>query len=343
MADLSAVENDEYYGAYRELFVRESIDQRCARAAFLFPSPSFQETLAPYLARFDNARAAGGAVVGLQLRSGYADRDGWAGYNKLPEHHGQSFESRARMWNELDLHLQYCPEGSDPAVSPGHVCWDMRDRYAQEGTASGGRSCWVQGNGTQSGGPLPLRLGDRKRGFFSSLAMCAVQSAASRSPAGPQAPWLVFVAGDFPPLYELLVGDERLVGHAMTAEGAAGHGSFHSVCDVVTRKCIEAPRDPGGAWTRTMLDLYLLGALDAVVHHGMTTFFTGAIGLRAAWMRGKDMPESESEMPEQEWVATLRPVSEHGAEWLAWHASFFSLGDRILADLALLTNTTGAS
>jgi hypothetical protein len=47
--------------------------------------------------------------------------------------------------------------------------------------------------------------------------------------------------------------------------GNLGHTAFATSCTSGSSGCIAPTADPGGAWTRSMLDLYLAGVTDGFV------------------------------------------------------------------------------
>lgn len=265
----------------------------CADAFFMFPRRRLQRLLLPPLARLDSARAAGGAVVGLHVRTGYADlASGVAGTQAVPPPPPAPPAPTGRAaWEALDflhtdceavgadagarplIHLRSSPAWSEGLVSaagqtrPGACFW--WDAPAKAMVDSGGASCGV---------PPPwlaaAALG-APHGFVSSLLRCGAAAAANVS-AVPAAA-LLYLAGDLPALHTLVAADPALAAHVVTAgldAGTIGHVSaaWHRCSGA---RCSWA-EGPGGAWSRTLVDLYMLGATDAVVRTGTSTFVDGA-------------------------------------------------------------------
>jgi hypothetical protein len=133
----------------------------------------------------------------------------------------------------------------------------------------------------------------------------AALGARRNASAADDAPWLLYVAGDLPPLYQLLRRHPTLGAHVVSAEGALGHVSENVVCSSTQRSqrarvCTASGWDPGGAWTRAMVDAWMLGAVDVLVRFGSTSFINVIRG-RIAWR----LPEIElagAWQPEGNWT-----------------------------------------
>jgi hypothetical protein len=142
-------------------------------------------------------------------------------------------------------------------------------------------------------------------GTYSTLVTCAMHAArgAGRNTSAA-APWLLYVAGDLPPLYQLMRSHPTLAAHVVSAEGALGHVSSGVLCRGTrhgrAKVCSQYEWDPSGAWTRAMVDAWMLGATDVMVRLGGTSFMNVVRG-RVAW----PLPQIElvgSFQPEGNWT-----------------------------------------
>ena len=273
---------------------------KCHAAAFSAPSRALQAKLLPFLRRADAARAAGGAMVGLHVRTLYADfaadmpwsREALDAAAAKP----QPTPRGVMGWTQLDCMFPDCEPAMDaadvaaavdarppiwqrPPVEVAPTCggvprtplchyWDAESKVALD---SGGRACGTPGRGA----PL-LGLGEDPRGLMSATVSCALAEAESRS-AEPAAS-LLYVAGDLPALHALVAAHPQLRNRSVFAEGAVGHASSNALCSSA-RACVRGA-DPGGSWGRTMVDWYMLGACDALVRTGTSTFVTGFVATR---------------------------------------------------------------
>lgn len=265
--------------------------RRCIGGTYLRPRPAFQAVLMPHVARLDAARAGGGIAIGVHVRTQYADHaaDGATQpVRAVAAFSGTVAERRAAQWTALDhLYPPQCREVAnastlDDAGVPMCATWLGP---APTALSSRGGSCVI--NATNTSKPaFAFGAAEVKpdTGFMTTLLSCAANWAASGGP--PTAPWLLYVAGDLPPLFLLANNSASLAGHVDTAEGKLGHVSFAQVCsvDAVTGEhvCQEHGADPGGAWTRTMVDWYMLGACEGMMRLG-TSSFPGAIFARVFW------------------------------------------------------------
>merc|ERR1719162_2325457 len=79
--------------------------------------------------------------------------------------------------------------------------------------------------------------------------------------------WGLLVMGDSPGFISLARRLPQLQGRVVdTADGGnLGHTAFATSCTSGSGSCIAPTVDPGGAWTRSMLDLYLAGVTDGFV------------------------------------------------------------------------------
>ena len=307
------------------------LPRACLEATFLAPVPAFQRTLLPYVSRADAARAGGGVVVGLHLRSGYADHaasgpdtTGDPPATAAPKAEEQLREAHAAHW--LRLNAAYAQCGAAPPPPP-NVCLHWSEQ-ALSAMRTGGASCARAGSGAVLAQSFVLETGASGDGALGSLLACAAHSAASRSVGGGAAPWLLFVAGDLPPFFLLANRSAALAGHVATAEGLLGHVSFNRVCSVRPgspgggKTCRATGADPGGAWTRTMVDWFVLGGAEALLRVG-TSSFPGAVR-----MRGGGGGDASRLWPQDDAVWAYEVVPH--TEGRAFAAGLHAIADEIL-------------
>ena len=234
------------------------------------------------------------------------------------------------------------PPPSPPLPSPPHhqqppaplrprcVQWD--DGAVSAATTRGAR-CAESWGGTptlwppsSAPPPQPLVFGSdpTSGGVISGMLACAASRAAAVAAADAAAaaaaaagegarhrpapaPWVVYVAGDMPPLVMLAAASPSLnglSGHVLSATGAFGHVSFSAVCRVPAaslahaapvRVCHAQGVDPGGAWTRSFTDLHMMGSAASVLLAGGSSFL-GAASARVFW-----------EQPVERWSFHVQP------------------------------------
>ena len=126
-----------------------------------------------------------------------------------------------------------------------------------------------------------LRAEQAPQGTLAALLTCAarlgeslvaVRSGGASAPASASAAsavprWGLLVLSDSPALPSLAAHLPALqglgAGGVVTTHGLGriGHSSFTKSCSGATGKC-DYGKDPGGAWTRSMVDFYLAGVVD---------------------------------------------------------------------------------
>jgi hypothetical protein len=175
-------------------------------------------------------------------------------------------------------------------------------------SSSGGGNVTAEAEAAALDAALGLSELGEERGAYSTLTACAVhaargaRSSAAASSLAADAPFLLFVAGDVPPLPQLLRRHAVLGAHADSAAGALGHVSAGVVCGSTrhsarAKVCSAAGGwDPGGAWTRAMVDAWMLGSVDVLVRLGGTSFMN-VVRARVAWP-----------LPQIELVGELMPL-----------------------------------
>ena len=291
-----------------------SLSLRCLEAAFTEPLPELHAALSPHLAALDAALAAGEASVGVHLRSGYADYATrpddlfidepvplgyWSSESGGGSSGTTSDDSVAARWQSLESSFRGCQDSE-----PGHcVVWDAASDAALH---SWGRSCAPDRDDGAGHSPLIHNLrAEVGGGRLAAALACAVAAAGS----GAVRPY-IYVAGDLPPFCALANRTRALARTVHVSAGELGHVAYHRVCRGRSRSrhldCKNSPEgDPGGAWLRALVDMYMLGAVDTLVRVGAPSSFTlGAVRARRVWAQ-RDLP-------------------------LLWHASH-TLGDEALA------------
>ena len=154
---------------------------------------------------------------------------------------------------------------------------------------------------------LPEHEFGEENGTYSTLAACAVHAARglwrqsnTTSGTSTEKAFLIFVAGDLPPLYQLLKIHPTVGVNVDSAEGALGHVSSGEVCSGTANSshikvCNEHSWNPGGAWTRAMVDAWMLGSVDLLLRFGGTSFMN-VVHARVAWP-----------LPQRELVGEMQP------------------------------------
>ncbi|KAL1526636.1 hypothetical protein AB1Y20_015340 [Prymnesium parvum] len=248
------------------------LSSHCEAYALLRPRRWLQRRLEPYLAQFDRKSA----VVGLHMRTGFAD---WQYYSSsasrkaLSDGTVQSQRSWhaaataplmpfAQHWQTFETMLYDCNE---PKWTRGNPCFNWR-RPTQ------GAAPTVDAALTHCNKPAPpagVQLRMPSNGTLAAAVLCASRYGRALSKSNASDDWALFVLGDAPGFSSLvaaLPGLESRVIHTNRA-GVTGHTSFAATCAHGTRTtCL--PRgtvDPGGSWTRSIIDFYLGGLVDGFV------------------------------------------------------------------------------
>ena len=356
---------------------RGGLDGPCMSAPWMHATPLLQAALAEPIARVNAARRSGGALVGIHVRSGFADfvaspeahqgvleraaqRREAAGAGNATTSGDDAEQAMAVAWSRLDFLSELCGErysGNLSAPLLGNatlaalgvdkgadVCWQPANNATAAAISSGGASCAADWAGLPSAAPplpalaalraAPFGLPGRARGIASVVGPCAFAAGAALAHAraasdaatssNHTAVTLMYVAGDMPPLW-LLLERHPLLGPITLSSptGRIGHVSAAVTCAAAKpgaadpppgppnatnattahpfHACTSAADDPGGAWTRTMVDLWMLGACDAVVRWGGSSF-VGAFRARLTW------PQPDLELRVQ-----MLPLNNHTA------------------------------
>jgi len=273
--------------------VRE-VALKCETFAFMQPRAHLMRALLPHL----RALEPFDTIVGVHLRTGYAD---WAFRNDDsyfgPKATRGSLPTSLPLlehWRRMDDFFRDCRRGQ-----PGPCFnWESPRKghrpHLADAMECGGRLLRREPS-------FPLGM---PRGFLSALLLCAVRTAqtlaarrsiaksdegfvsrrkgpllaaTARSAAGglgaadvPR--WGLLVLSDAPAFPSLAMHVPSLQGRVVNTAGSGqlGHSSFDRSCSS-SRGCSLGP-DPGGAWTRSLVDFYLAGAADGFVKGLFTSF-----------------------------------------------------------------------
>lgn len=178
----------------------------------------------------------------------------------------------------LEPHVQRL-DRANGSVAAIHVRSGYADHHGRARAESLANLTWPALEEAFSGaapGVCPAALSaDFGGGFLGAMLECA--SAMARAEGGDD--WLVYVAGDVP--HFVALAGATLSSHADSAPGALGHVSSNTWCS--DGACAFAPRNPGGAWTRTMIDWFMLGAYNVRMLRAGRSSFPTAINARRLW------------------------------------------------------------
>jgi hypothetical protein len=289
----SLVGNEGNEGALAPKF---RLEPGCATSFFMQPTPRLQHRLLTGpLPEMDATRVAGRGIAALHIRTGYADVVGAAGatqHELLGVHRlldaGTAAQpalaltgppmGAAEAWRLLDGLVVRCTAQHSNVTPTLPGCFEWPEE-TQRFMDSAGAACAKKADGSALEG---LAVSGSPVGFFSMLMRCAAAAAADYSHQG--APPAVYVAGDLPALHALVAHDSALRGSAFAAQtGSVGHVSSSTRCSsaaaAASGRCLRG-RDPGGAWTRTMVDAYMISVCDVVVSHGQSVFVSGFVEYR---------------------------------------------------------------
>ena len=300
---------------------------KCETFAFMQPRRPLRAALAPLLGRLEPFET----IVGVHLRTGYAD---WA-YRNDESYFGAvgapkpapPAEARApalrtldEHWRALDRYFDDCGGGQPgpcfnwlsprrgraPRRADALRCGDERRPASRRRAAQPAAS------------PGLAESLDAPRGFLSALLLCAMRVAGSLSAShagalaaaapprgGERRPWGLLVLSDSPALPSLAANLPALRGRVVSTAGAGqlGHSSFARSCS--SRGCSRG-KDPGGAWTRSLVDFYLAGAADGFVKGLFTSFLYSTMrrnllccepGAFVQWMAWYNLSRSHRDVP----------------------------------------------
>ena len=126
----------------------------------------------------------------------------------------------------------------------------------------------------------------RGRGQGAARGLTRVGAGARRLAAAADASspaWGLLVLSDSPALPSLASALPALRGLVVTSEGAGriGHSAFTKSCSA-SAGC-EYGADPGGAWTRSVVDFYLAGCVDGLVRALINSPITDLVSVLRPW------------------------------------------------------------
>lgn len=108
--------------------------------------------------------------------------------------------------------------------------------------------------------------------YWGFLTVCDLPIRRPVSSATSSQRWGILVLSDAPAFPSLVSHLPSLAGRVVSTSGAGqlGHSSFDRSCS--TQSGCSLGADPGGAWTRSLVDFYLAGAADGFVKGLFTSF-----------------------------------------------------------------------
>ena len=137
-------------------------------------------------------------------------------------------------------------------------------------------------------GRMAEAIGTRQGRLRARGAGAGTRGASAGVSGGGEKGWGLLVMGDSPGFISLARRLPQLQGRTIdTADsGNLGHTAFGTSCSSASGRsgrpgsCVAPTSDPGGAWTRSMLDLYLAGVTDGFVS-ALFSSFVGAVTARS--------------------------------------------------------------
>lgn len=152
-----------------------------------------------------------------------------------------------------------------------------------EPSAFGGQRPWWAARGRGGGTPGQRPALDAWR---------AQLEASAREPGGGAASsprWGLFVMSDAPAVMQFVNASAQLARRAVQTHGALAHNTYGRACGGTDRsgrwlRC-ERGEDPGGGWTRIVLDLALASLTDGLVGVPKSTF-QDAVHMRSFTSKG---------------------------------------------------------
>tara|TARA_B100000795_G_scaffold218094_1_gene172141 strand:- start:7 stop:1086 length:1080 start_codon:yes stop_codon:yes gene_type:complete len=315
---------------------------KCETFGLMQPRPRLMRALMPALRRLEPYEV----LVGVHLRTGYADwqfrnsEQSFAGGVELRE----ATDPKQRLlqhWRRLDSFLRDCRQvGEGPCFN-----WESPGR-GRAPTVDDALSCRVGG----SQPAFALRAEQAPQGTLAALLTCAArlgESLVAARPGGASAPapasasagsasasaaprWGLLVLSDSPALPSLAAHLPALqglgAGGVVTTHGLGriGHSSFTKSCSGKTGKC-DYGKDPGGAWTRSMVDFYLAGVVDGFAKALFTSFIWATMrrnllccrpGAFVQWMAWYNLTRTHRDKPmlDREFMHALEMTHEDPSE-----------------------------
>ena len=313
---------------------------KCETYAFMQPRPKLAAALVPLLRRLDPFDV----VVGVHLRTGYADwafrnddtyfRAKGKGGGRMAASAGVAAAAAAKAaasaaarnwsldehWRMLDDYFSDCKRGRPgpcfnwvsprngvpPSRADAMRCgagWPMKAAVAAAQRGGGPRRVVDESH-------LMARLDGVPEGFLSTMLLCGARlgQAMSAAAPAPSKKWGLLILSDSPAFPSLATRVPALRGRAVNTAGAGagqlGHSSFARSCS--TRKGCAKGKDPGGAWTRSLVDFYLAGLADGFVKGLFTSFLFSTMrrdllccepGAFVQWLGWYNLSRSHRDVP----------------------------------------------
>lgn len=254
---------------------------KCETYAYMQPRRKLQAALLPVLQRLEPFDA----IAGVHLRTGYAD---WQYYNQDSDFEPRSPATLGTVpqtldvrehWSRLDQYLHDCQD--DNTDSPCFN-WEV-PHWHKPPTVADARRCRVAGSSPR----FTIPTSDAPDGALSSLLTCAARLAEGVAQLAPHGEaqltrtnphrWGLLVLSDSPAFPSLAGALPALRGRVVTTDGIGqlGHSSYARSCSAGAGCTLGA--DPGGAWTRSLVDFYLAGCVDAFARALFTSFLWAAM------------------------------------------------------------------
>ena len=150
-------------------------------------------------------------------------------------------------------------------------------------------------------------------------------------PLSPSKGWALFVLGDAPgfaSLVESLPGLEARVTHT-NGVGVTGHTSFAGTCAHGSKtSCVKRGTvDPGGSWTRSMIDFYLGGLTDGFVSVLFSSFVGAMLGrslsccsarMHFGAMYTQQYSHRDRPMKNVDFLRSMMQSNEHSTDRASW-------------------------
>eukprot|EP00854_Cymbomonas_tetramitiformis_P001953 gene1953-2636_t len=263
------------YLGVRDRFLEEKSCQdkvqlaKCMTYATLQPKLSLRQKIAPMLlelGREGGEPAIQGSVC-VHTRVGFAD---FSASSKLkPRHVGDYFQNVASLklaekWELYDAIFSSCPLDGTPVANPyGCVDWHASNNFSH-----------CLGVPPAASGEQQFEARTGSNGTFSYIATCLGRAASLLGPGGAlPSNWSVFIAGDIEAFARLLDATPSFSNRVITSPGEVGHTTHSAKCRINAttglKDCVYGS-DPGGAWSKSLIDFYMLGLCRGIVHIGIT-------------------------------------------------------------------------
>eukprot|EP00854_Cymbomonas_tetramitiformis_P027788 gene27788-34322_t len=244
---------------------------KCLWYSVLQPKRAVRNELVPLLTRL-----AVGAVDARQgplcahSRAGFADFAGT--YRTFRQSESQQFRLHSapktlrEAWQRYDALFSNCAlEASVGALGYGCVEWSPTADFSE--CPPTGTAVTEDANGSV---PPQFDLMMGTNGTFSHIATCLGRAASlAGSGEGGLGNWSVFVTGDIESFNRLLELTPSFRGHVVLSPGEIGHASMAWKCriNVTTghKDCVTG-HDPGGAWSKSVIDYYIVSLCREVFH-----------------------------------------------------------------------------